>query len=44
LQEFATLPLDALDPEEAVVQAQLLYKQLVADASSMPMLQRLLEG
>ncbi len=44
MQEFAALPLDKLEPEEAIAQAQALYKQLLADTGAMPTLQRLLEG
>ena len=43
MEDFAALPLDSLSPEQAVAQSQALYKQLAADASSMPTLQRLLQ-
>ena len=43
MEQFAALPLDSLSPEQAVAQSQMLYRQLEADAASMPALQRLLE-
>ncbi len=43
MRDFAALPLDSLSPEQAVTQSQKLYTQLVADAASMPTLQRLIQ-
>ena len=43
MRDFAALPLDSLSPKQAVAQSQKLYNQLVADAASMPTLQRLIQ-
>lgn len=42
LREFAALPLDKLDPDEAVRQTADLYQQLESDAATMPALQQML--
>ena len=42
LREFAALPLDKLDPDEAVRQTADLYQQLESDAADMPALQQML--
>ena len=42
LREFAALPLDKLDPDEAVRQTADLYEQLESDAAEMPALKQML--
>ena len=42
LKEFAALPLDKLDPDEAVRQTADLYQQLESDAAEMPALRQML--
>ena len=42
LREFAALPLDKLDEDEAVRQTADLYQQLESDAAELPALQQML--
>ena len=42
LREFAALPLDKLEPDEAVRQTADLYQQLESDAAEMPALRQML--
>ncbi|KAK9813003.1 hypothetical protein WJX72_007194 [[Myrmecia] bisecta] len=44
LQEFAAMPLDRMEPADAVQQARELYAQLQADAAHLPPLQSLLQS